>query len=333
MKTALKHFLPVLLLACFGFSAGGQLTISSTSLPSMVGEYNLSYVRTNIDISALIGHAGSNYWDFSQPQAADDVVSPMYIVPVSDGGNGGDFTGAAFAERIEGGLISGTSWEYYELDATNGLVFYGTYEPVGYGADPSVPIQPPTSVLPPSLFYGESWTNGYEFYVLDPIFGDVPAAYQASETVDAYGILRLPGFGAVPALRITQIENYYEYSILFQSDTNWIWLTPGIGFAAQIVAYAPNAISVAAQPYTNGFSRVFLNPPLQPPPAAHLTLQSNITALTWGSTFKASGYVVQTSTNLNVTNWMPVAQLTNQSLSVPAIRGARQQFFRVIAQP
>ncbi|HEY3857871.1 MAG TPA: hypothetical protein VGO67_26090 [Verrucomicrobiae bacterium] len=336
MWTKLKRAIQLLSCAWFAFSAGAQPSIPATSLPALVGEYSLSYVRTNTDISGLIGVPGSNYWDFSQPQATDDDIGRMDVVPVSDGGNGSAFAEATFAEKFTGGLISGTSWEYYDENATDGLVFYGTYEPVGYGADPSVPILPPTSIMPPVLFYGESWTNGYGFDVVDPLFGDIPAVYQANDAVDAYGILKLPGFGEVPALRLTQIENYYEDvfgdMFLFQSDTNWQWLTPGIGFAAQIVSYAPNASS-AAQPYTNGFSRVFLLPPSASPTAVSLTVQSNIAALAWGSTPNANGYVVQTSTNLALTNWTTLAQLTNFSISFPTITGTDQQFFHVIGQP
>jgi hypothetical protein len=43
--------------------------------------------------------------------------------------------------------------------------------------------------------------------------------------------------------------------------------------------------------------------------------------------------VVQNLTNLNLTNWLPVAQLINHSLSVPIIEGASQQCFRIFAQP
>jgi hypothetical protein len=336
MKTILRRAIPLLFLVWFACGAGAQITIPISSQPDLVGEYNLSYVRTNADLAALIGKPGSNYWDFSQPQAADDDIGRMDIVPISDGGYGGAFAGATFAQKFTGGFISGTSWEYYDENTSNGLVFYGTYDPVGYSANPSIPIQPPTSILPPNLFYGEWWTNNYSFDVTDPLFGDIPALYQAGATVDAYGTLQLPGFGALPALRVTLIENYYEdvfgEMLLFQSDTNWEWLTPGIGYAAQIIFYAPN-VSLVALPYTNGFSRVFLSSPSLPPPGASLTLHSDTAELAWGATSNASGYVVLTSTNLTLTNWMPVAQLTNLSISVPTIAGARQQFFRVIGQP
>jgi hypothetical protein len=324
-------------LLCFAFRAGAQITIPISSLPDLIGEYNLSYVRTNADLAALIGKPGSNYWDFSGPQAAEDDIGRMDIVPVSDGGYGGAFPGASFAEKFSGGLVSGTSWEYYDQNAADGLVFYGSYEPVGYGADPSVPIHPPTAILPSVLFYGEWWTNGYSFTVADPLLGDVSALYQSDATVDAYGTLQLPGVGAVPALRLTLIENYYEdlfgELLPFQSDTNWEWLTPGIGYAAQIIFYAPNAFSVAAQPYTNGFSRVFFSTPSLPPPAPRLTLQADDATLAWGASSNASGYVVQTSTNLLSTHWVPVAQLTNLSITIPDPAGAEQQFFRVIGQP
>jgi hypothetical protein len=321
---------------CLSTVARAQTTLSAGDVYHVIGEYDQSYFRSNIDLSVFIGNPGSNYWDFSQPQAANEVVARMDVVPVSDGGIGGAFTGATFALRYEGGANSETSWEYYSLDSTNGLVLYGTYEAVGYGSNPSIPIDPPTSVLPWLVQYGDSWTIAYGFDVTDPLFGVIPVSYTSTSTVDAYGTMVLPGIGAVSALRITEVEDYeedifgYEFP---QLDTNWTWLAPGIGFAAQAINLGPDSYSSSAETYTNSFSRVFLSPPLAASPAAQLVLQSNVAELTWSSIPKASGYAVQTSTNLSVAQWSMMAQLTNQFLAVPIASGVSLQFFRVQAQP
>ena len=321
---------------CLIMVTHAQVVFSTGDTYHLVGEYSLSYFRSNVDVSVFIGSTGSNYWDFSQPQGANDVVARMDVVSVSDGGHGGAFTGSAFAQRYQGGAISGTSWEYYSLDATNGLVFYGTYDPVGYGADPSIPITPPTSTLPTSVHFGDSWSNAYEFSVSDPLVGVIPVSYTSTSTVDAYGTVALPGIGAIPALRVMEVEDYEEniFGLTYpQLDTNWIWLSPGIGITAQGTSFGPDTYSLSAQTFTNSFSRVFLYPPLAPSPNARLMLQSNVAALTWSSTSNASGYVVQTCTNLSLAQWSPVAQLSNRYLSVPTIPGASQQFYKVIAQP
>ena len=334
--TMLKWIGVVAFVACSSSMARAQATLSADDVYNLIGEYSLSYFRSNIDLVAFIGKPGSNYWDFSQPQASNDVVARMDVVAVSDGGHGVDFAGAIFALRYEGGAFSETDWDYYELDPTNGLFYYGSYEVVGGGANPATPITPPTSVLPWLVQYGDSWTNVYSFNVTDPLFGVIPVAYTGINEVDAYGTLVLPGIGPVPALRITEVENYEEdiFGLEYaQPDTNWTWLAPGIGFAAQIFNLGPDSYSPSAETYSNSFSRVFLSPLLTASPAAQLTLQSKVAELTWSSIFNASGYVVQNSTNLNLAQWPMTAQLTNQSLAIPIVHGVNQQFFRVLAQP
>ncbi len=326
----------VILAAFLSTPARAQVTLSAQEVYHSIGEYSLSYFRSNLDLTAIIGNPGSNYWDFSQPQASDEVIASMIVVPVSDGGNGGDFTGATFALRYLGGAFSETNWEYYELDPTNGLVFYGSYEDVGSGASPATPITPASAILPWQMHFGDSWTIAYDFNVTDPLFGVIPVIYSSTSTVDAYGTMALPGIGPVPALRITEVEDYEEdiFGLRFpQLDTNWTWLAPGIGFAAQAFNLGPDSYSASAESYSTSFTRVFLYPPFGNSPAAQLTLQSNLATLTWTSTLKASGYVVQTSTNLSLTPWPMVAQLTNQSLAIPITSGVSQQFFKVIAQP
>ena len=144
----------------------------------------------------------------------------------------------------KGARIQRRSGRYYSLDSTNGLVLYGTYEAAGYGSNPSIPIDPPISVLPWLVQYGDSWDTAYTFNVTDPLFGVIPVSYTSTSTVDAYGTMVLPGIGPVSALRITEVEDYeedifgYEFP---QLDTNWTWLAPGIGFAAQAVNLGPDS--------------------------------------------------------------------------------------------
>jgi len=324
-------------LCLFSTAAEAQLPLSVSNVYHIPGEYSISYFRSNIDLSLLIGNPGSNYWDFSQTQAINDIVSRMDVVPVSDGGHQGSFTGSSFAWRYMNGAIQGTSWEYYSLDSTNGLIFYGTYYPVGYSAVPSVPITPPASILPKSLAYGDTWNTSYQFDVVDPLFGDVPGLYEATVIVDAYGAMRLPNLAEVPALRIAQSETYYEYDLLFgtwdlfQQDTNWLWLAAGVGFGAQAVSYAPNAFSITAQPYTNSFSRVCANPMSHPAPNVSISLNAGSVLLSWNSISNATGYLVEQAGNLTAGIWVPIAQTTNRSWQDQP-PNSPQGFYRVRAQ-
>jgi hypothetical protein len=315
-----------------------QTSLTASNVYNVVGEYSFSYFRSNIDISPLIGDAGSNTWDFSQPQAANDMVARMDVVPISDSGDATDFPGATFAWRYMGGAIQGTSWEYYSLDPTNGLVFYGTYYPVGFGALPAVPVTPPIPLLPPVVVFGASWNSEYEFAVQDPLLGTVPALYQASMVVDAYGTLKLPGLNPLPALRIAASENYYVQDPffgtwdLFQQDTNWQWLAPGVGFAAQAVSYAPNEISISAQPYTNSFSREFTDPVNSLLPNVNISLKSGVVNLSWGAPGNVTGYLLEKSASLSDGVWLPAAQTTSSYWQEPSLN-AQQEFYRIRPQP
>jgi hypothetical protein len=324
---------------CLTTDAGrAQVSLSASDVYSVMGEYSLSYFRSNIDLTPIIGQPGSNTWDFSQPQAANDVVARMDVVPISDSGDETDFAGATFAWRYMGGAIQGTSWEYYSLDATNGLVFYGTYYPVGYGALPAVPATPPIAVLSPSIAFGASWSSEYEFAVQDPLFGTVTALYQATTVVDAYGTLKLPGLSPLSALRMATSENYYEQDPffgtwdLFQQDTNWQWLASGVGYAAQAVSYAPNLYSTSAQPYTNSFSREFTDPVNSLLASVSISVKNRVVNLSWGTSTKVTGYLLDKSTNLSAGIWLPVAQTASNYWQEPSL-DVQQEFYRVRPQP
>ena len=327
----------ILILSCLALSVRAQLNFPASQVFNVAGEYDQSYYSTNINLAALIGSAGSNYWVFSQTQQANETIWEMDVLPVSDGGHGADFAGATFAQRSLGGPFPETAWEYYSLDPTNGLVLYGTYSATGEGSSANQPITPPASVLPVVVHYGDSWNIAYSFTVVDSFFGSVPVDYTATCTVDAYGLAALPGFGVVPVLRITQAEDYAEviFGMEFpQLDTNWIWVAEGIGYAAQATAYAPDTYSLSAESYTNSFSRVFQNSPLRIVPAAQIVVQTNAVVLTWNRVDKSSGYAIQTCTNLmNSAPWVPVAQLTNLSFSLPVTSVSGAQFYKITALP
>src|ERR1035441_8093870 len=125
MKIALKWSIALLYLVAFATRAKAQVVVPMSSLPSLVGEYNLSYVRTDTDVSALIGKPGSNYWDFSRAPSAADSVQRMDIVPITDGGNDASFPNATYAQRYTGGIYSTPAWEYYRITNGVGRLYYG----------------------------------------------------------------------------------------------------------------------------------------------------------------------------------------------------------------
>jgi hypothetical protein len=345
VKIALKCSIALLYLVVFATRANAQVVVPMSSLPSLVGEYNLSYVRTDTDVSALIGKSGSNYWNFSQPQASGDSIQRLDIVSVADGGDGGSFTNATYAEQFTGGpLYPGPAWQFYSITSGVGRDYYGFVDDLSVYTTGLVIFNHPTVDLPDPVKYGQTWKREVELPIYEPgiSFPVEMIDFNDSSSVDAYGSVALPGVGETPCLRVSATDTYvlsiynsrsrgYDYYAT-EYQTNYQWLVPGIGLAAEVVQYGGDTAAFGAT-YTNTFQRVFLYPPLPPPPPLGLALHTNIAVLTWASTSNASGYVVQTLTNLNLTNWLPVAQLINHSLSVPIIEGASQQCFRIFAQP
>jgi hypothetical protein len=333
MKMVLKCFAALLCMTEFAITVGAQVSIAISSLPNLTGEYNLSYVRTNSDVAPLIGQAGSNYWNFSQAQSSSDSVQRLDIVPVADGDGGDSFTNAIYAQQYSGGIYSTPAWEYYQTSNGVGRLYYGFYDAVSPYFDPLVVFPQYTIDLPDPIQYGHSWSRQVDYQLYD-VFGDtVDVAFTENATVDAFGTLVLPGFGPLQALRFTAIDSYDStedgFDLGTQVDTNYVWLVPGIGFAAEVIKYGPGG----SQPYTNYFQRAFLSPPVALPTLVSLALGPGTAILNWSSSSNGRGYVVQTVTNLTFTNWTPVAQLTNLSLVVPTAAGTKQQFFRVTAQP
>jgi hypothetical protein len=322
----------VLLCLCRG---NAQVVINCTSLPSAVGEYNLSYSSTNIDASALIGHSGSNFWDFSQPQSPVESILRTDLVPITDGGNEASFPDAAYAQRYTGGIYANPTWEYYRVTPGVGRLYYGFYASMDPTVDPTVVFPQAAVELPASIYYGQTWSREVDYQIQTYLGIPEDIVFTESAAVDAYGTLVLAGIGSVPALRISAIDTYSDtFGSFFdtETDTNYEWVVPGIGIAATMVEYGNDSL-LLSQPYSNYFARVFLNPPVFPPPQAQLTLQSNTAVLAWRSTVNVGGYFVQSSGDLTGTNWLPVAQLTNQSFVVPISTGVAQQFFRVTSQP
>ena len=181
--------------------ATGQVVVPVSSLPSIIGEHDLSYVRTNFSLGSLVGGTGSNYWDFSQAPTSADVIQRLDIVSVNDGGNGAYFPSATYAQRYTGGVYASPSYEYYQISNGVGRLYYGLYEAQTQDANPLVVFPQPTVDLPEPVQYGHGWNRSLNFDI-NTIFGPESVAFSETATVDAYGTLVLPGCGpfAIAAL-------------------------------------------------------------------------------------------------------------------------------------
>jgi hypothetical protein len=323
---------------CGGSNA--QIVFRTADLPHLLGEYHRGYAGSNIDISGLIGPPGGpQRWDFSQSQAAGESIQRTDIVSPNDGGNGDVFTNATYAERLTREDTSGQSWEYFSFAINQGRSFYGFYDPVDDpGASASV-FESTNVDLPDPIQFGQSWNRAVDWLMtidLGFVQYQIATHFTASTTVDAYGTVVLPQIGEVPALRVQEFQTYEPFDLTdgiplpTEYSTNYFWLVRGIGKAVEIdsVTYVPSQ----SLPFTNTFFRVF-ETSYRAATGVQILLQNGQAVLNWNQATNASGYRVESTTNLATTNWKLVSQPVTNTWSAGPPTAPAQQFFRVTLLP
>jgi hypothetical protein len=353
---------PTLVLGLFSLSVSAQV-FTTNSLPSQVGEYNCSYYSANVDTASLLmicTNAGSppppppggtstvpQYWDFSQPQQSNETIMRTDIIAPASGPDGGDFPEAVYSEQDTMEPGSPFSWQYYGFTNSGpspGRVYYGLYEPVD-NASSLAQFIPPTTDIPSSVQYGQTWNRALSWETAYYEFIQVSNYFTASATVDAYGTIVLPGIGPLPALRVHEVHTYIvselSYSpIPLDINTNqyYYWLVPGLGVAAQVYLFGNNILYPTELPNTNSFLRMyqasyFTNTP--PPPATNGNLfiqaQNGSAFLTWDVFTNATNYRVDYLPSLVSTNWQTLGFTTSNSWS--DLITSTQRFYRVVGIP
>lgn len=231
-----------------------QVTITSDDMFNQVGQYYLAYSNggTNtVSVAGLLGSPGGpQAWDFSSgPQ---DITNRFdYVSATNVSGYGADFAllGATIAEqKTELGNSLPQSWLFFKQDTKKGRIDYGFVDPNFSASQPENVFTNGLQDFPAEIHFGDTWQGTTVFtslYTL-PDFGDFvdQITYTATEKVDAYGVVILPGLGFLDCLRIHEVVQY-DIALDFGDGSglqnigtqyllNYYWLSPGHGIVVQI---------------------------------------------------------------------------------------------------
>lgn len=326
----------------------GQVVLTSQDMFNAIGQYYRVYAnKNNVDVSSLVGtNGGPQTWTFtSGPQ---DLIYRFDYVSPSDGGNGANFPLAKIAERQTNESTGiPMAWNYFDQVLGTGRKNFGFVNPGGLPAQGQ--FNPPIVDFPDPLKYQSSWNvnTTYDFNYQDIL--PMRINYIASAKVDAYGTIILPGLGALPCLRINEVD---ENDILLDADlsgdyqsqeTDYIhsyyFLSPGHGIVAEIhsqqstTAAPPDNFTTAAQ-FTRMFDFSRAGTSSGPAPVTDLKLefQAGIAVLNWSRTANTTSYRLEYSYGLGGTNtWQSLNTTTNDYMLDISSASNRQRFYRVVS--
>jgi hypothetical protein len=348
-------------------SAPAQTTFTTNSLPCQFGEDYCSYYSTNVNVTAMLALAtngappvpggGTNvsqFWDFSQAEQPCETVLRTDIIAPEDGANSGQFPDATYAEQDTLEPTNQIGWLYYgftDSGTNSGRLCYGIDAPEDVPVTEWAVFVPPTVDIPSTVQFGQTWSGS--LYWLSIYFEIIPVSnyYSYSASVDAFGTLVLPEIGAVPALRVHEIESYTvsvasDPPLLLDINTNqyYYWLVPGIGVAAQVLLLGNNVLYPTDLPYTNMVQRMYYasyftnsgstSPPSGPtlspfPTDLYIQEQSGSVVLNW-TLSNAVNFRIDYTGPL-ATNWQALGNTTSTSWTDTIT--AAQRFYRVVGLP
>ena len=282
---------------------------------------------------------GPQRWDFSWPQAVGEVVRATSIVLPDDGGYGGSFPNAAYAERTTNESDGCQSWSYYKLVPGTGRAHYG-FRDNCKSPQPEIVNAVPTVDLPEGISFGQSWQRQADWNdVLDIGIAvlDVTIYFTSQSQVDAYGTILLPGIGEVPALRLNELHSYRTWvpdlnlEIENHYFRNYFWLVPGIGIAAHVLSPASTSILPADFSSSAAISRVFQSnryPQRRPVQNLQIERVGNGMLLSWDPNPAAAGYDIEFALRLDNSSWTPLAVSPGRTYVDTAITPP-SKFYRV----
>ncbi len=261
-------------------SAPAQTTFTTNSLPCQFGEYNRSYYSTNVNVTGMLALATNGgppppggctnvaqNWNFSNAQQPYETVLRTDIIAPEDGANSGQFPDATYAEQDTLEPTNQIGWLYYgftDSGTNSGRLCYGLDAPEDVPVTEWAVFVPPTVDIPSTVQFGQTWSGSLDWLSIYFEIIAVSNYYSYSASVDAFGTLVLPEIGAVPALRVHEIESYTvsvvsDPPLLLDINTNqyYYWLVPGIGVAAQVLLLGNNVLYPTDLPYTNTVQRMY----------------------------------------------------------------------------
>ncbi len=214
MKTRTIHFVFLSALACLSFRAWAQITITAADVSAQltVGT-GLTNNSDTLAVSANIGSPGASSWNFSA--LSTHTTQSLTSVLVSSTPYTADFPGATHALQtsIVVSGISGIAYQYLTLGThllNPGLKAGGPFPPLGTVTLTTTNSPIDTTYALPSTF-GSSWNSAFTATQVAALNG-IPlqttvTTHNISYTVDAYGLMTLPGGGTQDALRIRKVES------------------------------------------------------------------------------------------------------------------------------
>jgi hypothetical protein len=332
-------------LALFGCSRYGaaQVVFPASDLPHNIGESYEEYVGTNAPgLGLLVGTTnGPQTWDFSQPQQPYDDPTIVEVITPDDPS---DFPNATYEEQGTDQVTGQQSLYYYQLDPSQGRIYYGFgIVPLGFPVTTTIVFSNQTVDVPASISFNQNWSRTVDYNFLDyNSFEYYEVHFIDQSAVDAYGNIKLPELGSLPALRVhevhTEIISEYDFNTgawnYFGSLTNlnYFWLVPGLGVAAQITFYGPDPTGPIL--FTNSFYRVYASsqfPPLYPVSELKAYQSGDAINLTWQLQSNAAAYQVQFVPAARSTNWLVLASPATNFYAEPLT--STQRFYRVFWEP
>ena len=343
-----------------------QIQFTTNDLPCQVGQYNCSYVSSNVDVSRYLtlvtnrapppsggGETTPQFWGFSRGQQPYESILRTDIITPADGADGSYFPSAAYAEQTTMEPSSVIAWCYYGFgdEGTNqGRIYYGFDEPVA-GASSEAVFVPPTIDIPATVQLGQTWTRSLYWSTLYYEAILVSNYFAASATVDAFGSLALPGIGTVQALRVHEVHSYTisivaDPPMLLDMHTNdyYYWLVPGVGVAVQVILYGSNVVYSEEMPCTNTVQRMcfasyFTNSTVTgssnsiPTFSTNLqiSLQGTSVVLNWDAFTNSTNYEVDFTTSLSPASWRSLG--TTMGNTWTDSMSHAQGFYQVVGTP
>jgi hypothetical protein len=322
--------------------AGAQIVFTTNDFPSRTGEYFRGYLGSSVSVGGLPGATnGPQLWDLSFAQNSSEIIQRTDIVDTDDAGDASTFPDATYAERdTDESDSSDQAWRYYSLTNT-GRVYYGFDDPIDQPVTPLADFETPTLEFPCPLQFGQSWSRTVDWnqVFLQVKLGSTHFTCQA--VVDAYGTVILPTLGAVPALRVNEVDTYVTTVAGVSPQTNifreYYWLVRGIGLAAEVISQPQTSIPPANFTSASTTLRVFeASDPqdlLSPVVGLQFQLSNGTASFNWRAGTNGTSYRIETAGNLTTPSWQLFSQPFTNSWSTNIAPLGTQEFFRVFSKP
>lgn len=344
----------------------GQVIITASDMFNQLGQYYRAYANKNdAPVAGRLGTTGGpQVWDFVN--GPKDQIYRFDYVSVTDSGHGADFGKAKVAERKTSELDGARAWLYFEQVPGLGRRTYGFYDITFSGAQPSTPFKTPILDFPETIRYKDTWATATsyttEIFTIDtgPDPDDpedtggsfsIPAVfnYSSTATVDAFGIINLPGLGFGEGLRVNELVTYDVqvdlglgdgfFTVATEYVRNYYFLMEDHGIAVQITSKQEtqppsNDFAVAAS-----FVRLFETnhgAGDRPPDGVtgfKITLGKDKILLNWDRIGSAKAYRIEyTGDPANPGSWKTLGSQTTDNFLIDSnFLGSPTRFYRVVA--